>query len=584
MLAAPVVLLALALGQTPLIFAGLLVLALEAMRRDRVVLAGLAIAAMTLKPQLGLAIPIALLAGGHWRVILWACVGAAAVLASSLIWPGLDYWPAFLTAMREASDHMRDSLLPAMMITGYGAGTKLGLSHEAALGVHFAISLAVAVALGWLWASRAAFDLKAAALALAVILLTPYAIYYELVFGLVGVVYLARAGSLDRVGTASVGGGHLAGAGLRVRVVDRARLHVCGTPNRDSLRHRGGGFPCAKSRIDLKLQSASKHTHKEEGPSMEEAARLSLIVPVLNEEATVATFLEESGRALDAAVALMPEGSDAEWVFVNDGSTDATEVVLTKRAESDSRIKLINLSRNFGKEAALAAGLDHATGDAVIPIDVDLQDPPEVIVEMVGAWLDGAEVVNARRADRSSDTLSKRVTSSWFYKLYNKIADQPIPENVGDFRLLGKQAVEVIRKLPEQSRFNKGLFNWVGFPVTTIEYQRAPRVAGETKWRAWRLWNLALDGITASTTVPLRIWTYVGAVIAGLAFVYALFLVVYTMIFGADAPGFASIMIAVLGLGGLQLLSLGIMGEYVGRIATEVRGRPLYVVASTVGF
>ena len=317
---------------------------------------------------------------------------------------------------------------------------------------------------------------------------------------------------------------------------------------------------------------------------MAEALRLSLIVPVLNEEATIASFLEQSGQALDQALALMPPGSDAEWVFVNDGSTDATEVVITTRAESDPRIKLVNLSRNFGKEAALAAGLDHATGDGVIPIDVDLQDPPEVIIDMVRAWLGGAQVVNARRVDRSADSLSKRLSSSWFYKFYNRIADHPIPENVGDFRLLGKQAVEVIRRLPEQSRFNKGLFNWVGFTVVTVDYERAERSAGTSKWRPWKLWNLALDGITASTTVPLRIWTYVGAVIAALAFLYAIFLVFYTLVFGADVPGFASIMIAVLGLGGLQLLSLGIMGEYVGRIATEVRGRPLYVVSSTVGF
>ncbi len=317
---------------------------------------------------------------------------------------------------------------------------------------------------------------------------------------------------------------------------------------------------------------------------MAQAARLSLIVPVLNEEATIASFLDECGAPIDKALALMPDGSDAEWVFVNDGSTDATEVVITTRAQSDPRIKLVNLSRNFGKEAALAAGLDHATSDAVIPIDVDLQDPPEVIVDMVRAWQAGAQVVNARRVDRSTDSMSKRVSSSWFYKFYNRIADEPIPENVGDFRLLDKQAVDVIRKLPEQSRFNKGLFNWVGFKVETVDYERAARSAGETKWKPWKLWNLAIDGITASTTVPLRIWIYVGATIAGIAFLYALFVIVYTLVFGADAPGFASIMVAVLGLGGLQLLSLGIMGEYVGRIAKEVRGRPLYVVSSTVGF
>jgi len=317
---------------------------------------------------------------------------------------------------------------------------------------------------------------------------------------------------------------------------------------------------------------------------MAEAARISLIIPVLNEEETIALFLEASGAALDEALDLLPAGSDVEWVFINDGSTDATEAVIAGRAAKDERIKLVNLSRNFGKEAAMAAGLDHATGDAVIPIDVDLQDPPEIIVAMVREWLAGAQVVNAKRVDRSTDSWGKRVSAGMFYKLYNKVADQPIPENVGDFRLLGREAVAVIRRLPEQSRFNKGLFNWVGFKVATVEYERAARVAGEGKWKAWKLWNFALDGITASTTAPLRIWTYVGAVIAGLAFVYALFLIVYTLIFGANVPGFASIMVAVLLLGGLQLLSLGIMGEYVGRIATEVRGRPLYVVASKIGF
>lgn len=317
---------------------------------------------------------------------------------------------------------------------------------------------------------------------------------------------------------------------------------------------------------------------------MADPVRLSVIVPVLNEEETISTFLESSAGALDQALELLPDGSGYEWIFVNDGSTDATEAVLIGRAADDARVKLVNLSRNFGKEAALAAGIDHATGDAVIPIDVDLQDPPEVMVAMVREWLAGADVVNARRIDRSSDGWAKRKTASWFYRLHNRIADRPIPENVGDFRLLGAKAVAVIRKLPEQSRFNKGLFSWIGFKVATVDYERAPRVAGQTKWKAWKLWNFAIDGLTASSTVPLRIWSYVGGLIAILAFAYAVFLTVYTLIFGADVPGFASIMVAVLMLGGLQLLSLGILGEYVGRIAREVRGRPLYVVSSTVGF
>ena len=312
--------------------------------------------------------------------------------------------------------------------------------------------------------------------------------------------------------------------------------------------------------------------------------RLSLIVPVLNEEETIAPFLERCNPALDEAIEMLGDGAEVEFVFVNDGSTDATEAVLIGRAELDDRIRLINLSRNFGKEAAMAAGLDHANGDAVIPIDVDLQDPPEVIPKMVRAWLNGAQVVNGKRADRSSDSWAKRVTARGFYKLYNKIADHPIPEDVGDFRLLDHSAVKVIRKLSEQSRFNKGLFSWVGFKVATVEYEREARSAGESKWPGWKLWSFAIDGIVSSSTVPLRIWTYLGAVIALAAFAYAIFLILYTLITGGDTPGFASIMVVVLFLGGLNMLSLGILGEYVGRIATEVRGRPLYVVASKSGF
>lgn len=314
------------------------------------------------------------------------------------------------------------------------------------------------------------------------------------------------------------------------------------------------------------------------------AARLSLIIPVLNEEAAITPFLERSGAAVAEALALIGPGAEAEWIFVNDGSTDATEAILTTLSEKDPRIRLINLSRNFGKEAALAAGLEHASGDAVIPIDVDLQDPPEVIVEMVRLWRAGAKVVNGKRSDRSSDSRAKRLSARWFYRLYNRLADYPIPEDVGDFRLLDREAVDVVCKLSEQSRFNKGLFSWIGFRVETVEYTREVRSAGGSKWPGWKLWNLALDGIVASSTVPLRVWTYVGAFMALAAFGYALFLIFVTLVFGRDTPGFASIMVTILFLGGLNLLSLGILGEYVGRIATEVRGRPLYIVASRVGF
>lgn len=317
---------------------------------------------------------------------------------------------------------------------------------------------------------------------------------------------------------------------------------------------------------------------------MSDPQLLTIIVPVLNEEATVGPFLDRARPAVEEALAMMPEGSAAEWLFVNDGSTDETEAVLAGLSGRDPSIRVVSLSRNFGKEAALAAGLDHAKGNAVIPIDVDLQDPPELIPQLVRHWLDGAQVVNARRADRSSDSVAKRVSARWFYRLYNRLAEQPIPENVGDFRLMDREAVEVIRRLREQARFNKGLFSWVGFRVETVEYQREVRSAGQSKWPAGRLWILAVDGIVASSTVPLRIWTYIGGLIALGAFGYALFLVIYTLVFGRDTPGFASIMVAVLFLGGLNMISLGILGEYVGRIANEVRGRPLYVVSSRIGF
>ncbi|WP_429911176.1 glycosyltransferase family 2 protein [Glycocaulis sp.] len=313
------------------------------------------------------------------------------------------------------------------------------------------------------------------------------------------------------------------------------------------------------------------------------ARSLSLLVPVLNEEESIGTFLDACQQPVEEALEMMGENASVEWLFINDGSTDATAAVILARREKDSRIKLVNFSRNFGKEAALAAGIDHACGDAIIPMDVDLQDPPALIVPMVRAWLDGAEVVNARRSDRSSDSWFKRSVANIFYYLYNRLAEHPIPDNVGDFRLLGRQAIEVIRNLPERSRFNKGLFNWVGFPTATIEYARPPRAAGKTKWKVWQLWNLALDGIVASTSAPLRIWTYVGAFFALLAFGYAFFLAIRTLLFGTDVPGYASVMVAILMLGGLQLLSLGVLGEYIGRIANEVRQRPLYVISSKFG-
>ena len=311
---------------------------------------------------------------------------------------------------------------------------------------------------------------------------------------------------------------------------------------------------------------------------------ISLVVPVYNEEDSVGHFT----AAIETVIAeSWSDGAPCprfEIVFVNDGSSDGTADVIRAMCRISPRIKLVSLSRNFGKEAALSAGLKAATGDAVIPMDVDLQDPPELIRPMVDLWRAGAQIVNAKRIDRSQDTFLKRTSSRLFYKAINAIAEHPIAVDVGDFRLLDRAAVVVLNDMTERSRFNKGLFSWIGFRTETVEYSRPARHAGETKWRISRLVALALDGITSSTTLPLRMWTMIGAVIATLALGYAAFIVARTLIFGVDTPGYASLMVAVLFLGGLNLFSLGLMGEYVGRIAIQVRGRPLYIVAEKVGF
>lgn len=311
---------------------------------------------------------------------------------------------------------------------------------------------------------------------------------------------------------------------------------------------------------------------------------LSLVCPVLNEEEVIALFLEQVAPALDAAKNLMGEGATTEIVFVDDGSTDKTADIIATLSHLRSDIRLVQLSRNFGKEAALAAGLYYASGDAVIPIDVDLQDPPEVIPQLVEKWLEGAQVVNAKRVSRDSDSWMKRTTAGMFYTLYNKCASRPIPSNVGDFRLLDRQVVDIINTLPEHNRFMKAVFSWVGFPQATVEYVRAVRVAGSTKFRYWKLWNFALDGIISSTTTPLRIWSYLGIALAFFTFIYAGYIILRTLIHGTDVPGYASLMVVVLLFGSFNFISLGILGEYVGRISEEVRNRPLYIVRQAFGF
>ncbi|WP_037076558.1 glycosyltransferase family 2 protein [Rhizobium mesoamericanum] len=305
---------------------------------------------------------------------------------------------------------------------------------------------------------------------------------------------------------------------------------------------------------------------------------LSLIVPMYNEEAVIPVFFRTIIPILEA----LP----VQWeiICVNDGSRDKTLSLLTDYNKNDARIKVINLSRNFGKENALTAGLDHASGEALIPIDVDLQDPPEFIPIMVNAWLAGADIVNAARKDRQTDTWAKRTTSRYFYRIVNLISNVELAQDVGDYRLISRRAADAVRSLRERRRFMKGLFSWVGFSVETIYYDRAPRAAGTTKWNYWKLWNLALEGITSFSTVPLRIATYLGLSAAVLSLTYALYLVLDTLFFGNPVSGYPSLMTAILFLGGVQLIFIGVVGEYVGRIHEEVKQRPIYIVASTKGF
>lgn len=308
--------------------------------------------------------------------------------------------------------------------------------------------------------------------------------------------------------------------------------------------------------------------------------RLSLVVPVYNEEAAIGPFLSAMAGMLGQ---LEGRGYRLELLFVDDGSTDGTLAALTAAAARDVRIRVLELSRNFGKEAALTAGLDAARGDALIPIDVDLQDPPEVILRLVEAWEQGYEVVVARRTDRAGDSLLKRQSARWFYKIVNAVADTPVPEDVGDFRLIDRCVVDALKRLPERRRFMKGLFAWVGFRTATVDYRRAPRSAGTTKFSGWKLWNLALEGITSFSTAPLRLWTYVGVIVATLAFFYALYIVFRVLWLGVDLPGYASLVVIVLFLGGIQLIGIGVLGEYLGRVYTEVKQRPTYIVRREYG-
>lgn len=298
---------------------------------------------------------------------------------------------------------------------------------------------------------------------------------------------------------------------------------------------------------------------------------LSVVVPCYNE----ANCLPELQTRL--AAVLTPLGS-WEVVYVNDGSRDDTLRLLLALQRNDPRVAVINLSRNFGKEIALTAGLDHARGEAVIAIDADLQDPPEVIPDLVAAWREGYDVVYAQRRLRTGETRVKRITANLFYRLMARIGGLEMPRNTGDFRLISRRVADALTSLREQHRFMKGLFAWVGFPSKAVLYDRAPRYAGQTKWNYWKLWNLALEGITSFTVMPLKLATYLGLFVALIALVYGSIIVFKTLWFGNPVAGYPSLMTVLLFLGGVQLITLGVIGEYLGRIFNETKRRPLYLV------
>ncbi|EQB4711656.1 TPA: glycosyltransferase family 2 protein [Enterobacter hormaechei subsp. xiangfangensis] len=302
--------------------------------------------------------------------------------------------------------------------------------------------------------------------------------------------------------------------------------------------------------------------------------KISLVVPVFNEEDAIPIFYK-TVREFEEL-----QQYEVEIVFINDGSKDATESIINALDIADQLVIADSFTRNFGKEAALFRGLECATGDAVIPIDVDLQDPIEVIPHLIERWQAGADMVLAKRSDRSTDGLLKRKTAEWFYKLHNKISDPKIEENVGDFRLMSRDVVENIKLLPERNLFMKGILSWVGGEKDVVEYARAERVAGSTKFNGWKLWNLALEGITSFSTFPLRMWTYIGLLVAGVAFIYGAWMIIDTLAFGNAVRGYPSLLVSILFLGGIQLIGIGVLGEYIGRIYVEVKNRPRYLLKS----
>ena len=302
------------------------------------------------------------------------------------------------------------------------------------------------------------------------------------------------------------------------------------------------------------------------------APTFSVVVPMFNEAAGI--------LLMHARLAAVMDGIAEPWevVYVNDGSRDTTLAVVEALRDRDARVALVNLSRNFGKEIATTAGLDHTRGAAVIVIDADLQDPPEVIPELVAVWREGFDMVYARRRVREGETWLKTRTAALFYRMMRNWGQVELPSDTGDFRLMSRRAVDALLQLREQHRFMKGLFAWVGFPSKPVLYDRAPRAAGETKWSYWKLWNLAIEGFTSFSVLPLKLATYVGAAVALVAALFGVVVVLRTLILGDSPAGYPSLLVVVLLLGGTQLIFLGVIGEYLGRVFNETKQRPLYLV------
>lgn len=316
-------------------------------------------------------------------------------------------------------------------------------------------------------------------------------------------------------------------------------------------------------------QGTNNKSHKKDRIS---AKLLSIVVPAYNEEGVLSEFHKRVSSVLKAVPL------NAEIIYVNDGSTDKTLDVLRQLRESDQRVAIVDLSRNFGKEAAMSAGLDHSTGDAVVVIDADLQHPPDLIPDMLSHWIEGYDVVYATNLDRFGEGRIKRYLTAVFYRLIKIFGRIELPENAGDYRLLSRRAVDAIVQLREQHRYMKGLFSWIGYPQKAIPYQPDPRFAGNTKWGYLDLWYLALEAITSFTVAPLKVATYFGLASAFVAFIYGVITIYQKLVYGNPVAGYPSLLVAVLFLGGIQLLTIGIIGEYLGRIFDETKQRPLYFV------